>query len=317
MNHAGVRFNADKQLAWRRFVANEGGDFTGDRPWWTEVLNLSEPLGSEYLNRRRRAYPMLTTIDGVHAASIHEGVYLEWDDVEYVPGEGESTDNWSPVHAFTDQTHAISAGDDNENYGGLFSPSHRLLEDQLGVLFTGDQIPRELRSIGNDPDLGMKYVRLRLTCTIRGDRRLADVHTWNARFVAPRHKQFRRVYDGYQYRQVHKTSRFHPQHADYPANITLSRAEVDATVDLHTKTQQLAEDMRHGMIAGTIELNGADYDMEKMLGAGIKKIDGRNIDLSLSPTGAFKRRYPRIVAVTVEPQEQKTTLNLETLQSRA
>lgn len=138
-----------KTAVWRRFVANEAGDRTGERDEITAVPDLATVFGDAVPRRRSLTQP-LTLRDTTEKTRLD--FVLEWQ-----PSEDDS---WEPTP---------------DGWGWT------VLDDECGIQFTGQTPPLELiaqQSVveeDEEADPPVKYAvypRLRLTCTIHGDARL-------------------------------------------------------------------------------------------------------------------------------------------------
>ncbi|TWT49009.1 hypothetical protein KOR42_39250 [Thalassoglobus neptunius] len=133
---ATVAVSSVDQRAGRKWIANEGGDYTDLRP---EINDPIELFGEGPVPRRRVIEHCLT--------------YLEGTEVRRPPVIEYSTDdggNWSIVD-----------GSDPENPGLGLRPS--ILPTEIGIWFTDEELPSEL--LETNPE----NLRLRITGTVRDD----------------------------------------------------------------------------------------------------------------------------------------------------
>ena len=281
------------QQAWRRFVANEGGGY--DRPWWDGAIDFS-PLFLPF-NFRVRRHQMRPTITlDTAGASIGRtfGIFLEWWD----PDEGSG--EWKPIQAIDDE-------------GMSWQP----LEDELGVWFSGIDAPRVWRRIAAHH--GLDALALRATFTLRSDTKIRSTITESGAggiLSTPR----REIVDsrGYAIREI---SAINPATLDGDpvggSAVALTgtiTSEVDDSVRIVSKTQDLIDQYNRATLEGEADLHGIDWNLGNAVGLTIADIVGRNFEFNVAPLAKMPK-FPTIVGVEFDIQQQKTRLRLETLRN--
>ena len=127
-------YNPPNPYAWRRFVANEGGDHNGLRTEITDPIDFTGVF-SKFVVRRRPIGDCLQ----LDANGRRKPPIVEWYNTE--------EEAWQ----------LVAAG------------SYTVMTDQIGIMFNGSKPPDEIAAMGaSDSD-----VVLRITGTITGDARLA------------------------------------------------------------------------------------------------------------------------------------------------
>ncbi len=174
-----------------------------------------------------------------------------------------------------------------------------ILEHECGILFESARIPEELwaqfkRSPRRD--------RVRITCTIQGDRRVQAVTT--RRDDSPNNQEIRLVLelpDKFQDAQVHELSRFHgdPSHA---------RDDSDAILE-YAETVRDVEDCAD--LSTSVFLEGTEHP-ELTIGALVTKVEGIEVALNgHTDTNGVDPRYPQIVGFDYDYEAQTTQVMLE------
>jgi len=183
----------EKRDAWRKWVCNEGGDYTDER-WFqraddcvaknlpkrdedgnitgadddtdrTQFSNLDEPKKKKTNSTkpktkqepwrakwnyvRRQFGKLISSNEDGTAHGYHGGVYVEF--LKITTSSGETTEAWAPLD---------EAGDASQI-------SFRLLDDEMGLMFAGDQVPKVLWQQGKTH--GVKKQFIRLTATVEAD----------------------------------------------------------------------------------------------------------------------------------------------------
>lgn len=263
----------------RLWVANEAGDYIGLRVT-NEPSPTEPPDWSAYgvkNNRRRRFERPLSFDAGTGLVERMEPL------LEFTLDAGVT---WQPVPP---------------------EWSYRVLEDQCGVIFTGNTPPEELY---------MQEAKLRITATITGDERLQHTST-DTDGNCPNgrdHELVVEMPDSFALREVVTTpavdgytegsklqANGHPSHAI--DDTTKIEAFADATLDREVS----------GMIDGRYQLIGVRFDYE--LGDLITKIAGREVSLNRNATGGTTSKYPQITGIVWHPQDQVTQLETAAFES--
>ena len=280
-----------RQHAFRRFVWNEAGDYTGLRPWWNTTPDLAAALqintGNERkldraIPRRRRFHPMLSrNLDGTPLENV-QGCYLEYWNPD--------TEEWLPIRS------------DNYKPGLVNGESAQLLKDEMGIEFRADQVPYQLVFFAKKH--GIEHVKLRLTATVRLDYRLRVKRTAQFSLLQDTTREIIDRDDDYKLSRRLSSSRFNGV-----ANVVTSNGR-DAVAELCIDTLRKNN---AATIEGDLTLDGVDVDLRGYLGMSATKFDGRNLEFRATHQALSDPRYPTIVAIRWNVQRQKTTVSLDTM----
>lgn len=164
----------------------------------------------------------------------------------------------------------------------------RLLSNELGVYFTGRPIPFEAL----DADC-----RLRLTCTVRGDRRIESIETDATSPNSLELPLYIDVSDRF-FDQARVTTGSTATTFGTPAQTQDDQSDIDALA-----TESLERD-KGVDISGTIALRGLRPEFQ--VGDVITKIAGREISLNRLP--GTPGRYPQIMQVTFKNEPHQETI---------
>lgn len=242
------------ELAWRQWVANEAGDLDESRAFGS--LEFSVPKLQDvfltYLPHRRNIEDPLTYIGD--SQKQRRPILLEY-----------STDA-----------------------GATFTPVPekwpiKLLPDQIGVLFDGDQPPDELVTAGTS-------ARLRITGTVTGDGRvegLAEKETFSAN--GRTFEQVLLADDKFFLRQRLTVGDYKSVLAEY----NNEGDEIDDTDRILDYAEKIRDKNHHAEVDAEFRLPGLHLYYE--IGDLITKIDGRDINLDAASIDAPVFRYPQIV----------------------
>lgn len=259
------------QNAWRLWIANEAGDYcelrTTTKPIPATPLDLSTVLTSDYIPKRRPALDCLThhQDDTSSEARRRRAPLIEWYNTD---------DEWAPLPNGWGET---------------------VLTDQLGVYFAGDSPPSELIDRGDD-------ARIRITCTIEGDKKISATATRSSESINLR---TRKITVDAQDRFVDYQIQSGGTYASILAGIPSSDARQDTTEisDLAEKIRQ-QEDM--AAIRGEFEIVGLSsiYSVGKLVSA----VAGRNVDFNRRADTATEQKFSQIMTVIYDYQSQSTRL---------
>ena len=172
---------------------------------------------------------------------------------------------------------------------------YRLLTSELGIYFTGEGSPAGIPEPALDTD-----TLFRLTCTVRGDKRLkyeADLlaSSPNGNELALSIDLSDRFFD-----------RSRQATGDFASVLTgTSTDSLDDETPLSTYIETVAANAQVANIQGTASLPGLKFT-EYKIGDVITKIEGREISLNRSTSGASPK-YPQIVGITWRNDGKQTT----------
>ena len=304
MNAPGWKTDEQLQKAWRKFAANEGGTYTGKRPWWDEALDLSVLWPSTFttIPRRRQILPVISEDESGASLGRHQGVFLEyWD-----PYTGTNGD-WLPI---------------DQLQGGAF----QIVEGEIAVVFTGTEIPNKLFAIGADAAQGIDRVALRLTCAISSDdREAAVVDESGLGPLVDARAQVIDLRNDYRVRTIDDESPVATLDNGTGASVPLGGTALslgtapwplpyttDGSSAILDKADELIDRYNSGTFEGSVTVEGIDRNLTPQLGRPVWGINLRGFEFRT--TSPSKRaRYPMIVGVEMDVQSQKTRVRLETL----
>lgn len=282
----------DNPDAWRLWVANEAGDWTETRTPVYTVPDFSTVF-SEYVPKRRPIDDCLTLDSkGIRRKPL----------VEYY-----SQDTWVEVPP---------------EWG------FKVLTDQLGIRFTGDTPPEDLIELGAD-------ARIRITGTIRGDRRIESARNnldgsplgRTSRMIVDVSDRFfdrRRVeygkdgdptfdlidgtsedfYSTFSTRTISADETFPGDRAAEGAN---ADTKDDAT-EIETYCDKLVEVEGAADLTVSASLFGISTEFE--IGDLIEKVEGREISFNRHSEAAGDERFPQVVGIVHNFEEQSTEIVL-------
>ena len=260
---------------WRKWVANEAGDYTGirdnDLPQLADLSNAFFPDG--VVPKRRPLSDCLT----YRAGSAEEGARLP-PQLEYsIDGDG----TWIPYsgHDWRPLTHELGVYLTDPQAGGLVEILH-----------------------GAEGD-----ARLRVTGTIRGDKRpRAEVD----RFSDSPSAIERRLFLDLSHR-FHDRERVTA--GLYASVLTGDADEADHQEDLEEFLEQIADNEMSAALDAAFPLHGILFDYD--VGDILTKIEGREISLNRNAPTADEPRYLQVVGVAWDLQQQRTLLTVQPFDS--
>lgn len=247
-----------KELVWRQWIANEAGDLDESRDFGSldfTVPRLDEVFTTWVPHRRNIEEPL--TYVGADEKKQRRPIL-----VEYSTDAGAS---WLPIP---------------ENW------PVKLLPDQIGILFDGDQPPDELITAGDE-------ARVRITGTIAGDARLQGLAERGGGTLAANGRLFEQVLmaeDKFQFRKRLDSGDYKSVFTD----ITGTTAdEIDHTDEILDYAEKIRDQNHHAEVDAEFRLPGLHLEYE--IGDLITSIDGRNINLDAASSASATHRYPQIV----------------------
>lgn len=288
-----------RTIAWRKFVANEAGDYTGSRPWFTAALDMSEYLEDpelddgatgfehsiEHITRRRTFRPIIGhREDGTPKGNIQGGAYyLEWWDHEI----GE----WKPITGTAEDRQGL------DNAQGA-----QVLQREMGIEFVASGIPWKLKE--NAGKFGMDSCKLRITATVRFDTRVR-YETTPPGPPSLIHDQRTLLIDTgqrYQYRAQHTASKFfmwghHGVVVDGPGKLGIFG---DTMLERHNSAA----------LEGSLTIEGIDWKLENALGKTLEGLQPRNVNFRTNQLG-LPNKFPSIIGISWNIQEQRSFVHLE------
>lgn len=261
----------DHPNVWRKWVLNEAGDYNDLRSEITAARSLNSEFGENQLPIRRRFLPTLSRRVDARDYAAPVGEHRGVT-VEYHNGT-----EWKLIP----NTHDFSV---------------EILEKECGIYFRGENIPLEIAHKNTN-------AKVRVTASLRSDKRLS--YTATKQTTSPSSLTVERVIDArerFQKRYRHSTSIYHGD-SDYEADA------VDHTTSIQSYAEKLRDAMDIATIEGEVTIDGLDNNFE--LGNVVTKIDGRNVSFASKAASAAEQRYPSIMGITYDVDDQATILTLE------
>ena len=254
-----------KEEAWRLWVGNEAGDYcstrTTTKPIPATALDLS--AAEIYVPKRRVLGPTLVKDDD----GRRKPPVIEW----YSNGDSE----WQLVPP---------------EWGA------QILDDQIGVRFTGDAPPGDLIAEGDD-------ARLRISGTIQSDTRLT--YSNEPRGSSPNLREaalWLDLSDRFHFRERLATG-------DHASTLTDTADTTDDADDLEAYCDKIRDVEDSAVIRASIVLHGILLDYE--IGDLITRVDGREISFNRNSDDAETKRYLQVMGIMYDRQQQTTSLIVE------
>lgn len=265
--------------AWRLWVANEAGDYTGTRASIDQrpingPLDLSDVFDL-WVPRRRRIDDCLTK----DADFRRRPPFIEW----YDGAEPVEANRWKPIEP----------------------GSVTILNDQIGIYFTGATPPAYI----SDQDY---FARVRITGTVQGDSRLTVRKTRRDTSINKLSVElFLDVSDRFHDREVQQTGTY--------ASVLNAEAygaderDDETALDTFVTNVQSVEDA--AAMRGQFALHGLSFEYE--IGDCINRVAGRRITLDRMSHTDPEERFMQVTGIQYDMQGHRTTLEVESLASKA
>lgn len=251
---------------WRKWAYNEGGDLCGTRttvaPIPDSVPSFDDIFGEgEWVVRRRRIEPCLT-----------------WEDAEH--------SRRKPVRVLYSVDGGSTYDDINPEWGC------RILQDEIGVMFTANTPPAVLVDAGDD-------ARIRVTGVVKGDKRIT--HTAERQSGNPQTNEAEIVLD--------VSDQFHSRER-LASSSFFGSGDADEQDDA-TAIQEFAETIRSQRESVALQSSVSLFGLHFEYGIGdiITAIEGREIKLNRLPNDE-DGRYLQIVGITYDVAGQRTRLHV-------
>jgi len=285
----GSQFHNGKENVWRRFAANEAGDWNGVRDR-NESTKFDDDAFEEISRRRRRFFPCLTyRMNETEVEEKRLDPFVEY----FNPTAGLSgTGAWLEVPS---------------------EWSYEILKDELGVLFNGRKIPAELVALGPS-------VRVRVTGVVIGDHRLES--TSNIGGTSPNSHDvelFVDLSDKFHLRERVTSGNFRsrfssnglneePLNGDSPVT-NRTADEVDDLGEMQDFLDALVEEEQAATMTAVITLQTIDQSYE--IGDLIDTVEGRKLNLDRLVPGVAETRFAQITSIVHDVEAQVTKLKVE------
>lgn len=273
----------EKRPIGRKFVANEAGDYTDLREW-IERLDLDDIFGTDYVIRRRRFRPCLSTHESGDEDTSNGYVVEWWDE---------------------DQEDATNPEDDFDTGWVRVKDPFQVLEKECGILFTRPTPPGEfLQKLVDETDLAVKSLYLRITCSIESDKRLS--HTATKRASSPNAEivpLYLDLHDRFKLREVDSTSIFVATAADTQ----------DDQTKLETYLEKVRDNNDQGEVSLSVKLLTSNHP-EYKIGQLIEKVEGRNLTFNANAASSTPRELQIVGINLYVDSEQRTELLVESFE---
>ncbi|MCA9013691.1 MAG: hypothetical protein KDA77_00035 [Planctomycetaceae bacterium] len=252
--------------AHRKWPLNEGGDYNGLRP---EIGNAPTDLfiiddSTREIHKRRKAEKLLSR----DKEGNQRDPYLEYYD--------NSLTAWKPVPP---------------EWG------YRVLDDEIGIYFTGNKPPAELWEQGMT---SIDNMRLRLTFTVVSDHRI--------QYTAERQESSPIGHDVELF--IDASDRFFDKAVEISSPFYGDEEIVADEIDSTTEIQKYAEDLRKFNDSASIQAHLGVFGIVNSYQRGdlIAKVDGRNISLNRNSSGVATKKFPQVTGIQHDYENQQTTL---------
>lgn len=266
--------NADYQRVWRDWVLNEAGDYIGLRPATKNPFDFSKIFGHAAVPRRRRFLPTITkkAKNDDSPYGAVNGLHVEWS--------SDGGETWHQLDELVDATVHV-------------------LERECGIRFEGELPPIQMMFTE-----GTAFnTKVRVTATVEDDDRLqytaTDLPGSPQGVAAP---MVLDCSDRFRYRRIHKSSVL--------IELDSVNDQVDDSDEIADYAKKLLAAWNMADISAVLAVEGLDY-RQYLPGDVITKVEGREVDLDAKPR-YFLTRYPQIVSMTYDYQNQRRILNCET-----
>ncbi len=276
-DHADYAANQAYQRVYRDWVLNEAGDYVGIRADITKPYDLSPLFGHTAIPRRRKFLPCLTLgPDGEPRGDVRGCV------IEFSTNGGLT---WKPISMIP-------------------GAAPQIMQHQCGIRFEGQTPPSILMARGSGIE---NQIKMRITATIRSDKRMRAkaVKRTSSILTDEVAEEIVDAADRFTKRKVHSSSSFYER----VQNNELKAHETDDTESLQSYADRIRNAWDMADVSGAVVLDGLDgfqYD----IGDIVTGVFGR--DISFSAAGPNAPRYPQIVGIVYNVQEQSRSISLET-----
>jgi hypothetical protein len=244
---------------WRDWVLNEAGDYNGERDGIDKTYDLAAIIGP-CTPRRRHFEPTITTdTDGMPFGNCG-GLTVEWWDKD---GGDDGTGAWRPLSDISPEARTV-----------------KILSEECGIRFDGDVPPSELIDQGIDADTGMPNAKVRVTASLRADRRVEAFATAFSPLDPWTNFETIDVGSRFKKRRIDKSSIYFKKVRDGQMTST----KVDDLLAATAFARQLLANWNQASISGTLTLTGCGYRPTAALGRPISGISGRDVDFRRRPT---------------------------------
>lgn len=268
-------YNLSNDNIWRKWVGNEAGDYNETRPEITEALDLSTVFEAGfasdpyYVPKRRPVDDCLTWRAKNETEAVRHPPILEYSLENGAEGSWKRAgQDWRPL------THEFGVYLTDSNANGLV---------------------RLLKNAGSD-------AKLRLTGTIRGDKRLS--HEVDRTEESPSNLETRLFLD--------LSNRFHERlrqtTGPHASKLTGDFDYAYHQTELQEFVEKVADNEKAAVVELQIPLHGLVFDYE--IGDVIEEIEGRKISLNRLPETANEVRGVQVVGRIWDVQSQQTFLQV-------
>jgi hypothetical protein len=271
---------------WRDWVLNEAGDYNGERDGIRRAYDLA-PIIGPCAAKRRKFEPTITTDTDGTPFGPQGGVTIEWWDLE---GGDDGTGSWRPLSDISAEGRAV-----------------KILAHECGIRFDGDVPPSEIMDQGINSDTEMPKAKIRVTASIRADRRVEATQSFPAPLDPEVNSETVDVGSRFKKRTIRASSIYYPKVVDGQMTST----QLDDTAAAKDLALQLLANWCQASVSGTLTLTGCGYRPTAALGRPISGITGRNVDFRT--TADFgEKKYPVVVGLRYDFTNQTLGVTLDT-----
>jgi hypothetical protein len=289
-DHAWLKLGvANTSRAWRDWVLNEAGDYTGERDGISETYDLATILGP-CVAKRRKFEPTITLGDDGSPIGEAAGITIEWWDKDQPDAVTDSPGAWRSLKDISPEARQI-----------------KILAHECGIRFDGDTPPQEIQAQGVDEDTGLPHGKIRVTASIRADQRLEVQKSDPSPLDPVRQIETIDVGSRFKMRSIDKSSIYFKK----VKGKLLESSQLDDTDDALKLVQQLLTNWNQASVAGHITTTGCGYRAAGVLGRPISGVDGRNIDFRTTHPDV-ETKYPVVVGLHYDFTNQTVALVLDT-----
>lgn len=262
---------ATKKNVWRLFVGNEDGSYNGLRDEITAAPDLSSVLVN-WIPRRQKLGSCLTLEPRTSSETgIRMRPVLEWS--------SDSGASWAVVP---------------DEWG------YQILQDRVGIYFTGDEVPEEIRFAADE-------ALLRITGTLTGPYRVQQTATKQSTSPQRREvKLFLDLSDRFHDRAIQLSGEFRSESPFLADGVADTRDDSDELLEFLEAAREIED--AAGMTA-SFGLHGIHLDYQ--IGELLTRIDGRDIFLDRKSVGAETKRYLQMTGIIFDWQQQGTMIEVE------
>ena len=263
---------------WRDWVLNEAGDYSATRPTAKAYRDLSPEFGDFVVVTRYRFQPTLTQDNDLAPIGQTNGTTVEW---------------------------SIDGGTTWNGTDDLEHNTVHVLNKECGIRFDGQFPPLPM------VNAGIANCKVRVTASIQANVRL---QAFASALSSPQSQDVRAIIDvgeRFHWRVIDASSIYRTA----VTNGTLKSLEGDDLSEMQEYCNKLLEAWNMAEVSGKVTIEGIDF-LEGLpgyqVGQVISGIVGRGISLNARDPAQAEPRYPQIIGVEYQLEQQRRVLTLQT-----